>query len=340
MNAPAEKPIGQLERVLRSGGFAVTCELGPPRGANAENVLNKARKLQPWVDAANLTDGQGAVVRMSSLAASRLCLDAGLEPILQLQCRDRNRIALQAEVLGAGALGIPNLVCLTGDHQRFGDHPEAKGVFDLDSVQFLYLVSKLRKGTLLNDRPLTAAPNLFLGCVENPFAAPLEFRAVRLGKKIQAGARFCQTQIIYDVATFARFMAQARDLGLTRRAFILAGVGPIRSAQAVKFMRDSVPGLVIPDAIVRRMERTPADQQAEEGVRICLEVIEQVRAIPGLAGVHIMAPSWESIVPEIVERAGLKDRQESRESATDSNPNSCLLPPAWQSREYSAQPSA
>jgi methylenetetrahydrofolate reductase (NADPH) len=307
-NGRLAAPMGQLEWRLRRGDFVVTCELGPPRGSDPRRISEKARLLRGWVDAANLTDGQGAVVRMSPLAASRLCLEAGLEPVMQLGCRDRNRIALQAEVLGASALGIPNLLCLTGDHQRFGDHPEAKGVFDLDSVQLLWLVRTLKLGTLLNGRPLQGAPRLFVGCVENPVAEPVEYRAARLRKKAAAGAQFCQTQLVYDVAAFARFMADVRRLDLHRRIFILAGVGPIRSARALRFMREHVPGLVVPEAVARRIEGAAPARQAEEGIRLCVEIIEQVRAIEGVAGVHIMAPEWEEVVPEIVARAGLEPR--------------------------------
>lgn len=298
----------RLARRLRAGQVVVTAEINPPRHAGGEAVRRQARTLRGVVDAANVTDCTRGIVRMSATAAALLVREEGVEPIMEMTCRDRNRIALQAEVLGAGALGIPNLLCLTGDHQRFGDQPEAKGVFDLDSVQLLWLVRTLKLGTLLNGRPLQGAPRLFVGCVENPVAEPVEYRAARLRKKAAAGAQFCQTQLIYDVAAFARFMADVRRLDLHRRLFILAGVGPIRSARALRFMREHVPGLVIPEAVARRIERAAPARQDEEGIRLCVEIIEQVRAIEGVAGVHIMAPEWEEAVPEIVARAGLQPR--------------------------------
>jgi methylenetetrahydrofolate reductase (NADPH) len=303
----------RLHETLESGRFALTAEIGPPRGATVAGIRRKARLLRDWVDAANVTDGQSAVVRLASWAGSLAMMQEGLEPVMQLQCRDRNRIALQADLLGAAALGIPNVLLLTGDHQRFGDHPEAKPVFDLDSVQLVWTARTLRdQRRLLSGRRLSAPPRWLIGAVENPFAPPRRFRAERLGKKIAAGAQFVQTQFIFDVPVFARWMEQVRDLGLHERCFVLAGVGPVRSLRALEHMRREVPGIHVPDDVVRRLQGAPEDQIAAEGIALCAETIQQLREIPGVAGVHIMAFGWEEAVPEILERAGLDRRPPSR----------------------------
>jgi methylenetetrahydrofolate reductase (NADPH) len=299
-------PKSKLEAALRAGRFAVTAEIGPPRGANVNPIRRKARLLRDWIDAANITDNQSAVVRLASWAGCLVAMQEGLEPVMQLQCRDRNRIALQSDLLGAAAMGIPNVLLLTGDHTRFGDHPDAKPVFDLDSIQLVWTARTMQQqAKLLSGRELKPAPEWFIGAVENPFAPPLKWRAQRLGKKIAAGARFCQTQFIYDVNIFRQWMQHVCDLGLDQRCSILAGVGPVRSLRALEFMRGEVPGMYVPDEVVRRLRGVPADQVSAEGLKLCSEIIAEVKEIPGVAGVHVMAVSWEDAVPEILERAGL-----------------------------------
>jgi len=305
------KSGSNLEKLLRSGQFAVTAELGPPRGADRSVIEKKASILKGYGDAFNITDCQTAVVRMSSIAAGRIVLDVGLEPIIQMTCRDRNRIAIQSDLLGAAALGAKNLLCLTGDHQKFGDHPMAKGVFDIDSIQLIQMVKMLRdeKKFQSGQELKTSEPKFFIGAAENPFADPFKFRAVRLGKKITAGADFIQTQIIYNVPKFKEWMKMVTDMGLHEKAFILAGVAPLKSAGMAKHMKYNVPGMDVPDEVMTRMTAASAAKKGkEEGIRICLEVIEQVREIKGISGVHIMAVEWEEAVPEIVRQAHLYPR--------------------------------
>jgi methylenetetrahydrofolate reductase (NADPH) len=298
-----------LQAVLQRGRFAVTAEIGPPRGANVAPVRRKAKMLRDWIDAANVTDNQSAVVRMASWAGCLVLKQEGVEPVMQLQCRDRNRIALQSDMLGAAALEIPNILLLTGDHPRFGDHVDAKPVFDLDSIQLIWTARTMREQRkLLSGRELKPAPDFFIGAVENPFAPPLKWRAERLGKKIAAGARFCQTQFIYDVKIFAEWMQRVRDLGLDQRCYILAGVGPVKSIRALEHMRNEVPGMYVPDEVMRRLRGVPSDQVAAEGLKLCSEIIAEVKTIPGVAGVHVMAFSWEEAIPEILERAGVARR--------------------------------
>jgi methylenetetrahydrofolate reductase (NADH) len=298
----------RLQRRLASGDFAITAEVVPPRGATFSGIKRVATHLQDWIDAANITDGQGAVTRMSSWAGSLGLLQAGVEPVMQFSCRDRNRIALQADLLGAGAAGIPNILCLTGDHPRFGDHPDARPVFDFDSVQLVWTARTLRdEKRLLSDEKLSVAPRWFIGAVENPSAAPQRFRAERLGKKIAAGAQFVQTQFVFDVPLVARFMQQVRDLGLDNRCGILCGVGPIRSRRGLAFLR-ALPGVYIPEAIVQRMERIPEDQMQHEALDLCSETIQQLREIPGIKGVHIIASGWDDFIPEVLTRAGIGKR--------------------------------
>jgi methylenetetrahydrofolate reductase (NADPH) len=300
---------GVLRARLESGEVAVTAEVGPPRGAGPDAIRRKVEPLRGWVDAVNITDNQGAVARLSSLAGSVLALGAGVEPVMQLTCRDRNRIALQSELLSASALGIPNVLLMTGDHPRFGDHPDAKPVFDLDSVQLLWTARAMRdEGRLLSGRKLDPPPSWLIGGVENPFAPPEAFRAARLGKKVAAGAEFAQTQFVYDVAGFTRWLADVRDLGLDQRCRILAGVGPIRSLRALEHMSTGVPGLHIPDEVGRRLRGVPAGRVADEGTALCAEIIEQLLPLPGVSGVHVMAPGFERGIPEILERAGLAQR--------------------------------
>jgi methylenetetrahydrofolate reductase (NADH) len=303
-------PRSHLQEVLESGKFAITAEIGPPRGANVAPIRRKAKLLKDWIDAANVTDNQSAVVRMASWAGSLVVMQEGVEPVMQLQCRDRNRIALQSDLLGAAAMQIPNVLLLTGDHTRFGDHPDAKAVFDLDSIDLVWTARTMQEqAKLLSGRELKPAPRWFVGAVENPFAPPLKWRAERLGKKIAAGARFCQTQFIYDMKIFADWMQQVRDLGLDKRCSILAGVGPIKSLRAMEHMRAEVPGMYVPDDVVRRLRGVPDDKVAEEGLKLCSEIIAQCKEIPGVAGVHVMAFSWEDAIPEILERAGLERKQ-------------------------------
>ncbi|HEY5349896.1 MAG TPA: methylenetetrahydrofolate reductase [Candidatus Lustribacter sp.] len=302
----------RLRDALSARRFAVTAELSPPRGADPEAIRHGARVLHDWVDAANVTDNQGAMVRLSSMAGSVIALGEDVEPVMQLQCRDRNRMALQSDLLGASALGITNVLLLTGDHQRFGDHPEARGVFDLDSVQLLWTARTMRdSGKLLSGKTLKPPPTWLIGAVENPFAPPLAFRAERLGKKIAAGAEFVQTQYVFDVARFAAWMQAGRDLGLTQRCAVLAGVGPIRSLRALERMRQ-IPGIVIAPAVEARLRGVPAERVLDESLAICAETITELRAIPDLAGVHVMAFGAEALVPEIVDRAGLGRRAHAR----------------------------
>jgi methylenetetrahydrofolate reductase (NADPH) len=296
-----------LRERLAAGGFAVTAEISPPRGAGTGPITATAALLRDWVDAVNVTDNQGSNVRLASWAGSLAALAAGLEPVMQMTCRDRNRIALQSDLLGASSLGIRNILCMTGDHPKFGDHPEAKPVFDLDSVQLLRALRTMRdEHTLLSGRTVDPAPDCFLGAVENPFAPPVEFRADRLGKKVAAGAQFVQTQFVFDVGAFSQWMTQVRDLGLHERCAILAGVGAVRSLRALDFMRDKVPGVVVPDDVYRRLRAVPADRVAAEGARLAAETIAQLGQIPGVAGVHLLVAGNEQAVPAILAGAGVR----------------------------------
>ena len=296
-----------LEKVLDSGGFAVTAEAGPPKGASATVIQRKGEMLRHCCDAVNITDNQTAIVRMASIAGCILLKQQGVDPVLQIVCRDRNRIAIQSDVLGAVALGIGNILCLSGDHQKFGNHPTAKNVFDIDSIQLIQTLKNMRdEKKFLSGEDITGEVPLFIGAVENPYADPFKFRVTRLAKKVKAGADFIQTQAIYDVAKFGKWMEMVADRGLDKQVHILAGVIPIRSAGMARYMRDYVSGVSVPDEIVTRMEE--AKTAKEEGLRIALEVIEQLKEIPGVHGIHIMAIGWEDAVPEIVERAGLLPR--------------------------------
>jgi methylenetetrahydrofolate reductase (NADPH) len=300
---------GRLERVLRAGLFAVTAELNPPDSSDPQAVYDAALVLSEVADAINATDASGANVHMSSLGVCAVLTRAGYEAVYQMSCRDRNRIALQGDLLGAAALGVQNVLCLTGDDVTAGDQPQAKRVFDFDSLQLLRTITIMRdEGKFLSGRPISVPPRVFLGAAENPFAPPLDWRPERLAKKAAAGAEFIQTQYIFDVPVFARFMARVRDLGLAEQLYILAGVGPLRSPKAAEFMRTHVPGVVIPDQVVDRLRKTPKAQWQEEGMAICVEIMEQVRQIAGVAGVHVMAYRQEETVAEIIRRAGLFPR--------------------------------
>jgi methylenetetrahydrofolate reductase (NADPH) len=298
-----------LRGALAAGRFAVTAEIGPPRGADRDAIARAAGHLRGWVDAVNVTDNPSAHVQVGSLAGCVLAAEAGIEPVMQLTCRDRNRIALQSDLLSAAVLGIPNVLLLTGDHPVHGDHPEAKPVFDLDGVQLVRTARTMRdEGRLLSGRIVDPPPRFLVGAVENPFAPPTRFRAARLGKKVAAGAEFCQTQFVFDVAAFAAWMRQVVDLGITQRCAVIAGVGPVRSLRAHEFLRTRVPGVVVPESVGRRLRGVPAHRVADEGVLMCAETIAALREIPHLAGVHVMAFGYERGVPEILETAGLTRR--------------------------------
>jgi 5,10-methylenetetrahydrofolate reductase len=301
---PGHSSRGRLERVLRRGEFAVTAELSPPDSANAEDVRKAAEAYEGWVDGINATDGSGAHCHMSSVAVCAILTRMGYSPVLQISCRDYNRIAIQGAVLGAAALEVGNVLCLTGDGVQCGDHPEAKPVFDLDSISLLSVIRMMRdEGRFLSGRKLTTPPRVFIGAAENPFAPPYDFRVLRLAKKIAAGAQFIQTQYCFDLPLFKRFMARARDIGLDRQCFILVGVGPIASARTGRWMRANVAGVHIPDSVIARLEGA-ADPRAE-GKRICVEMIQALREEPGVAGVHVMAYRQSQYVAEIVRESGV-----------------------------------
>jgi len=306
---PGHSSRGRLERVLRRGEFAVTTELNPPDSADPEDVYNRAKVFDGWVDGINAVDASGANCHMSSVGICALLTRMGYAPIMQIACRDKNRIAIQGDVLGAAAMGVANILCLTGDGVQAGDQPGAKPVFDLDSISLLETVRIMRdNGKFLSGRKLTTPPQLFLGAAVNPFAPPYDFRPLHLGKKIAAGAQFIQTQYCFDVPMFKTFMQKARDLGHAENVFILCGVGPLASAKTAKWIRSNVPGIHIPDAIITRLEG--AEDQKKEGKRICIDIINEVKEIPGVSGVHVMAYRQEEYVAEIVDESGvLKDRR-------------------------------
>ncbi len=294
-----------LEKVLKAGHFAFTGECGPPKGANVEHLNEKMAPLREVVDAINVTDNQTAVVRMSSKAASALMVQAGLEPNFQMVCRDRNRIAMQSDILGAHALGIRNMLCLSGDHQNFGNHPQSKNVYDIDSMQLIRLVKKMRdEGKFDNDEDIDVPPEIFIGAAANPFADPVDYRIYRLANKIDAGADFIQTQCIYNMPRFREFMKKAVDMGLTEKCYILAGVTPFKSARMAKF----VPGMDVPEELIKRIEDAGKGKMAAEGIKFACEQIEEFKAMEGVAGVHLMAIEWEHKVPEIAEQAGVLPR--------------------------------
>ncbi len=303
------KSGSSLEKILEAGEFAFTGELGPPRGTNAEEVTKKAAFLKGNVDAVNITDNQTAMVRMSSWAACIMLIQEGLEPNFQMVCRDRNRLAMQADILGAYAHGIRNMLCLSGDHCKFGDHPEARGVFDIDSMQLIGMVKKMRdEGQFLSGAELDEPPRMFIGAAANPFADPFEWRVHRLAKKIEAGVDFIQTQCIYNMDKFRTWVKQANDMGLTEKVYILAGVTPMKSVGMAKYMKNRVPGMDVPDEIIKRLQGAGKGKVAEEGIQIAVEQIEEFKEMKGVHGVHLMAIEWEHKVPEIAERAKVLPR--------------------------------
>ena len=303
------KSGSNLEKILKAGYFAFTGELGPPRGTDVSIIREKAAYLKGTVDTVNITDNQTAVVRMASWAACLLLLKEGLEPNYQMVCRDRNRLAMQSDILGAYALGIRNLLCLSGDHQKFGDHPQAKGVFDVDSMQLIGMAKQMRDdGTFLSGTDIAEPPKLFIGAAANPFADPFEWRVFRLAKKIDAGADFIQTQCIYNMKKFRDWLKQANDMGLTEQVYILAGITPMKSVGMARYMKNNVPGMDVPERVIARLQGAGKGKTAEEGIKIACEQIEELKTMTGVAGIHLMAIEWEHMVPEIAERAGMLPR--------------------------------
>ena len=298
-----------LAKILKAGHFAFTGELGPPRGANVDHVREKAAPLKGMVDSVNITDNQTAMVRMSSWAAALIAIQEGLEPNYQMVCRDRNRLAMQADILGAYAHGIRNMLCLSGDHQQFGDHPNAKGVYDIDSIQLIAMTKRMRdEGLFLSGAKMDGAPQMFIGAAANPFAEPFEWRVHRLAKKIEAGADFIQTQCIYNMEKMREWIRQANDMGLTEKTYILAGVTPMKSLGMARYMKSKVPGMDVPDDVIKRLQGVDKKKQADEGIKMACEQIEEFKGMKGVAGVHLMAIEWEHRVPEIAELAGVLPR--------------------------------
>ncbi len=301
------KHFSNLHEKLDRGAFVVTGECGPPRGANREVIQEKIRTLRGFVDAVNVTDNQTAIVRMSSIAASVHLAVAGLEPVMQMVVRDRNRIALQSDIMGAYSLGVRNILCLSGDHQKFGSQPDAMNVFDIDSMNLIRAVRNMRdSGKDMSGFDLNQAPQMFIGAAANPFADPFEYRVLRLEKKIEAGVDFIQTQCIFNLDRFREWLRLAREKGLTEKVHILAGVTPLKSAGMARYMKNKVAGMDIPDEVIKRMDGVDKKDQPDEGIAICLETIRQLRDMDGVSGIHIMAIEWEAAVRDIVRQAGLK----------------------------------
>ena len=303
------KSESNLEKVLKAGHFAFSGELGPPRGANAEEVREKCGYLKGNVDMVNITDNQTAVVRMSSWAACLILIQEGLEPNFQMVCRDRNRLAMQADILGVYAHGVHNMLCLSGDHQQFGDHPEAKGVFDIDSMQLINMVKNMRdEGKFINGQEINTPPRLFIGAAANPFANPFEWRVHRLAKKVKAGSDYIQTQCIYNMEKFREWIKQANDMGLTEKTYILAGVTPMKGVGMARYMKGKVPGMDVPDEVIKRLQGVDKKKQGDEGIKMACEQIEEFKEMKGVHGVPMMAIEWEHMVPEIAERAKVLPR--------------------------------
>jgi methylenetetrahydrofolate reductase (NADPH) len=303
------KTPSRLEKILSAGHLAVTSECGPPRGSDPDTIIKKAELIKDHVDAINITDNQTSVTRMCSLAACIRLKLMGLEPVLQMVTRDRNRIALQSDILGAASFDIANILCLSGDHQSFGDCAQGQNVHDLDSMQLVQTVRHMRdEGKFLGGDDIKRPPQMFVGAAANPFADPFEIRVPRLAKKIKAGAEFIQTQCIYNLDKFEEWMKLARDRGLHEQVYIMAGMTPMKSAGMAKYMKNRVPGMDVPDALVKRLSDTPKEKQAEEGIKICIEDIQRLKEVEGVSGFHVMAIEWEEKVPEIVEKTGLYPR--------------------------------
>jgi methylenetetrahydrofolate reductase (NADPH) len=310
---PAAKLSGansQLAKMLRAGQFAVAAEISPPIGPNPEAVKKHIDMLKGYADAFNVTDNQSAMVHMSSLSVSIMLKQAGMDPVVQFTCRDRNRLGLQADLLGAAGFGITNVLALSGDHAIWGDHPHCKSVYDIDSINLVRMIRMMRDDQCFeNGKPIPKrAPDFFIGAVANPFAPPYAYRPLRLAKKIAAGAQFIQTQLIYNVPRFREFMARVVDLGLHEKCYILAGVGPIRSLKGAEYMAHDVAGMDVPDFILQRLEGLSKEDQAKCGLDICCEIAQEVRQIEGVKGLHVMAVSWPEGVPKVVEQLGLYPR--------------------------------
>lgn len=305
------KSGSNFEKILRAGHFAFTGELGPPRGTNINAIRKKAAPLKGVVDMVNITDNQTGMVRMSSWAAATLVMNEGIEPNYQMVCRDRNRLAMQADILGAYALGLRNILCLSGDHQQFGDHPNAKGVFDIDSMQLVAMIKKMRdEGKFLGGADIDEPPKMFIGAAANPFAEPFEWRVHRLAKKIMAGADFIQTQCVYNMKKMKEWIKKANDMGLTEKVYILPGVTPMKTVGMAKYMKAKVPGMDVPDDIIKRLQGVGRKKVSDEGIKIACEQIQEFKEMKGISGVHLMAIEWEHKVPEIAERANMLPRPE------------------------------
>jgi len=303
------KTPSKLEKILAAGHLAVTSECGPPRGSDPEAITTKAEMIKDYVDAINITDNQTSMTRLCSLAACIRLKLMGLEPVLQMVTRDRNRIALQSDILGAASFDIHNILCLSGDHQSFGDCKQGQNVHDIDSMQLIQLVRKMRdEAKFIGGDEIKRPPQMFVGAAANPFADPFEIRVPRLAKKVKAGVEFIQTQCIYNLDKFELWMKMARDRGLHEKVFILAGLTPMKSVGMARYMKNRVPGMDVPDEVVKRLADTPKEKQAAEGITICVESIQRLKEVEGVSGFHIMAIEWEEKVPEIVERAGLYPR--------------------------------
>jgi methylenetetrahydrofolate reductase (NADPH) len=302
------KTESNLEKVLASGQLAVTSEVGPPRGCNIDILKEKAHMIKDYVDGINITDNQTAMVRMSSIAGGIAIKQMGLDPIIQMVARDRNRLAMQSDILGAYALGCNTMLCLSGDHPQFGDHPMAKPVYDIDSINMIKMVKDMRdEGKFQGGADITDPPKMFIGAAANPFADPFELRVMRLAKKVAAGVDFIQTQCIFNVDKFEEWMKLVVDRGLDEKVAILAGITPMKSLGMAKYMKSKVPGMDIPDSVIDRLAGVEKDKQAEEGIKMAIEQIQRLKECKGVKGFHIMAIEWEEKVPELVKGAGLRD---------------------------------
>jgi methylenetetrahydrofolate reductase (NADPH) len=297
-----------LQQKIDSNQYILSGEIGPPQSSDGDVIREKAKYFKGYVDAVNVTDNQTAIVRLSSIASAKILLDEGVEPVMQMTCRDRNRLAIQSDLLGAAALGIRNVLCLTGDHQTLGDHPEAKGVFDLDSIQLIAAVAAMNRGVLLSGCEMKRAPEFVIGAAANPFAEPFEMRIIRLHKKIKAGARFIQTQPVFDLTIFRRWMEAVVEMGLHEKTAILAGVMPVRSAKTLLWMKEKMPGIKIQDEQIKRMSQ--ARNPDDEGAAMAVELIRALRNMDGVRGIHLMPAMWEKITPTIIMEAGLQRANE------------------------------